>query len=199
MAHWPRTTLPTRVKRRGRSAWAKAHARLRKLMRLCPPLYGGHCQEPLCCTPCLPLLLVWSVSLFDPCMGAIVKNLCVVLRVFPSFWFGQFLCSTLVLGPLSIPSVFSFVSSPPFGLVSFFVRPLYGGHCQEPLCCTPCLPLLLVWSVSLFDPEGRFSVPTCLVPVTPRTDAVKDGRRFMQATSAASTGHALTAASTVSR
>src|ERR1700730_13190088 len=53
---------------------------------------------------------------------------------------------TLVWGPLSRTSVLYSVSSPPFGLVSFFVRP-----------------------------DGRFSVPTCPGPGKPRADAVKDG------------------------
>src|SRR3984893_8484291 len=109
-------------------------------------------------------LLVGTLRFAHPCMGAIVKNLCVVLRVFPSFWFGQFLCSTLVWGPLSRTSVLYSVSSPPFGLVSFFVRPLYWGLCQYPLCFPSCLPLLLVWSVSLFDPcMGAIVKNLCVV------------------------------------
>jgi hypothetical protein len=38
--------------------------------------------------------LVATLRFPHPCMGVIVKNLCVELRIFLPFWLGQFLCST---------------------------------------------------------------------------------------------------------
>src|SRR5258708_27222075 len=52
--------------------------------------------------------------------------------------------------------------------------PLYGAFCQE-RCVLPKY-FSILWSSFFVRPEGRFSVPTCLGPVTSRADAVKDGR-----------------------
>src|SRR5258708_1096823 len=65
--------------------------------------------------------------------------------------------------------------------------PLYGAFCQE-RCVLPKY-FSILWSSFFVRPEGRFSVPTCLGPVTSRADAVKDGRRTDAATRSAFEGH----------
>src|SRR5258708_6579521 len=65
---------------------------------------------------------------------------------------------------------------------------LVWGILSRTLCVTP-LYFSILWSSFFVRPEGRFSVPTCLGPVTSRADAVKDGRRTDAATRSAFEGH----------
>src|SRR5260370_19298596 len=70
-----------------------------------------------------------------------------------------------------------------FGGHASLCPPLYGAFCQE-RCVLPKY-FSILWSSFFVRPEGRFSVPTCLGPVTSRADAVKDGRRTDAATRSA--------------
>src|SRR5258707_4992349 len=73
------------------------------------------------------------------------------------------------------------------GRTRWLCPPLYGAFCQE-RCVLPKY-FSILWSSFFVRPEGRFSVPTCLGPVTSRADAVKDGRRTDAATRSAFEGH----------
>ena len=77
-------------------------------------------------------------------------------------------------------------------------------------CCQALFKRFLAFLVATFRlssllfsffvrPQDRFFVPTCRGAVTPSAAAVKDGRRSVERETPGSAGHALTAASTVSR